>query len=101
MFEPGSLAGKSRIIIRYKVKADQNVRFVSREYPDKIATVSLFFQRSGDTWTAKGKFNKYRWYATSATVQAIEPGAHEMIVELRDRKWVPVPGGGQIGSAHV
>ena len=51
-FDPGSLAGKTRIIIRYKIKADQNVRFVSREYPDKIATVSLFFQRSGDTWTA-------------------------------------------------
>ncbi|MGV1681739.1 hypothetical protein [Sphingopyxis sp. NJF-3] len=92
-FNPGSLAGKSRIIIRYKVKADQNVRFVSREYPDRTATVSLFFQRSGDTWTAKGKFNHYRWYAPSTTIQAIEPGVHEMIVDLSDRNWVPVSGG--------
>lgn len=92
-FAPGSLAGKSRIVVRYKVEADPGTRFVPQEVPDQPATVSIFLQRGGDNWSAKGRYNYYRWYAPPATVQPLASGVHEITLRFDDRNWVPVSGG--------
>lgn len=91
-FNPGSLSGKSKIVMRYRVEAPPGVRFVPQETPDDPATVSLFFQRRGDNWSAKRRYEYYRWYAPAATVQEIAPGLHEMTVSLLDDDWISVMG---------
>ena len=91
-FHPGALTGKSRIVVRYRVDAKPGTRFVPQEYPDSPGTVSLFLQRRGDTWTAKGRYDQFRWYAPNATVQAIGPGIHTMTVRLGDPEWISVWG---------
>lgn len=92
-FAPGSLAGKTKIRVRYRIDAAQGVRFVPQEFPDRTAVMSLYFQRRGDTWTAKGRYRFYRWYAPNAAVQTIEPGVHEFTLALDDPRWIAVMGG--------
>lgn len=91
-FDPGSLRGKSRITLRYRVDGARGVRFVPQEFPDRPATVSLFLQRRGDSWTARGAYEHFRWYAPIHAVQEIEPGVHEMSVRLDDPRWTSVQG---------
>lgn len=86
-FNPGSLTGKSRIVMRYRVEAARGVRFVPRQFPDRVAGVTLFIQRRGDTWTARGRYETYRWYAPPASIQALAPGSYEMSVPLDDPEW--------------
>jgi len=83
-FNPGPLLGRSRIVVRYRVDAAPGVRFVPQEAPGSPATVSLFFQRRGDNWSARRQYENYRWYAPPHAVREIEPGVHEMIVSLAD-----------------
>ncbi|MBU1607256.1 MAG: hypothetical protein KKD08_10685 [Alphaproteobacteria bacterium] len=92
-FQPESLAGKSRIRVRYRVNAAPSTRFIPQEHVGLPATVSLFFQRRGDTWTARGKYNYFRWYAPGHSVQEIGPGTYQMTVRLDDPQWTPVMGG--------
>lgn len=92
-YRPGSLAGKSRIKVRYRVDAAPGTRFVPQEHPHLPGTVSLFFQRGGDNWSAKGRYALYRWYAPAKTVQELSPGVHQMTVELDDPRWGAVVGG--------
>lgn len=91
-FDPGSLEGASRIVVRYRVDAARNVRFVPQENPAETATVSLVFQRGGDNWSARGRYEFYRWYSPYATVQPIGPGEYEMSVSLSDPGWISVLG---------
>jgi hypothetical protein len=90
-FNPGSLAGKSRIVVRYRVDASPGVRFVPRRHPEQPATISLYFQRRGDNWGGSGQFEHFRWFAPAAAVREIRPGVHEMSVSLRDG-WTSVLG---------
>ncbi|WP_447759554.1 hypothetical protein [Sphingopyxis panaciterrae] len=96
-FRPGSLRGKSRIIVRYRVDAGSRTRFVPQEDQDIPGTVSLYFQRRGDNWTAKGAYQYYRWYAPAATVREIAPGEHEISVRFDDPGWISVSGN-RVGS---
>ncbi|MBA3676708.1 MAG: hypothetical protein H0W74_04810 [Sphingosinicella sp.] len=86
-FNPGSLLGKSRITVRYQVDAGRGTRFVPQESPGVPATVSLYFQRRGDTWSAKGRYENYRWYAPAHSVRQIRPGVQELTVSLNDPAW--------------
>ena len=97
-FNPGSLAEASRIKVRYRVDADPGTRFVPQEHPHLPGTVSLFFQRRGDNWSAKGRYALFRWYAPIHTVQEIAPGVHEMTVEFDDPRWGSVVGGTKSGD---
>lgn len=97
-FAPGSLAGKARIVVRYQVTAAPGARFVPQEHPELPGTVSLFFQRRGDTWSARGRFEHYRWYAPNHAVQNIAPGVHQMTVSLRDPEWISVFGRNASGN---
>lgn len=73
-----------RITIRYRIDAAPGTRFVAVESPDQVATISLYFQRAGDTWTAKGRYASYRWYAPKHTVIPLAPGEHTISVRLDD-----------------
>lgn len=90
-FNHGPLTGKSRIVMRYRVDAGRGVRFVPRENPAIPATISLYFQRRGDRWTGRGKYDAYRWFAPNPTVMNLTPGEHVMTVSLRDN-WGSVSG---------
>lgn len=81
-FPHGSLAGKSRIVMRYRVEAAPGVRIVPRTSPGSPSMITLYFQRAGDNWRARGPFEAYRWYATFATQSPITPGEHVMVAPL-------------------
>ncbi|WP_294047909.1 hypothetical protein [Sphingopyxis sp.] len=91
-FRPGPISPQARIVVRYRVDAQAGTRFVPQESPDVPATVSLYFQRRGDNWSAKGRYEDFRWYAPAATVREIAPGEHEIGVRLDDPNWISVLG---------
>lgn len=89
---PGPIAPGSRIVVRYRVDARPGTRFVPQESPELAGTVSLYFQRRGDSWSAKGRYEHFRWYAPAATVRQIAPGEQEISVRLDDPNWISVLG---------
>lgn len=91
-FDPGSLAGKSRIVVRYRVDAARGTRFVPQEHPDLPGTVSMVIQQRGDSWNARGRFEHYRWYSPASQVDEIRPGEHQMTLSLKDPTWISVYG---------
>ena len=91
-FRPGSLADKTRIVVRYRVEAKPGTRFVPQANPDRAGTVSLYLQRRGDNWNARGRYQYYRWYAPSASVKELAPGVGEISVALDDPQWISVLG---------
>lgn len=86
-----SLAGARTISMRYRIEAASGVRFAPSETPNDTATISLYFQRRGDNWSAKGRYASYRWYAPSNTVMPITPGEHTITVQMDD-SWTNVYG---------
>lgn len=96
-FDHGSLTGKRRIVMRYRIDAAPGVRFVPRETPHLPAMLSLYFQRRGDNWTGRRGFENFRWYAPVHTVVPITPGEHQVSVNLNDA-WIQV--NGQPAGAH-
>ena len=91
-FRPGPMSAKSRIVVRYRIDARHDTRFVAQENPAAAATVSVSFQRRGDNWGAKGRYQFYRWYAPVRTVREIAPGEQEISIALDDPEWVSVQG---------
>jgi len=87
----GPLAGARAITLRYRVDATRGTRFVADETPDQAATVSLYFQQAGDSWSGSGRFASYRWYAPGRAVIPLTPGEHTVIVRL-DETWTNVDG---------
>ncbi len=81
-FPHGSLAGKRRIVMRYRIEADRDVRILPRTSPGSPSIITLFFQRGGDNWSGRGPFEAYRWYATFASRSPITPGEHLMVAPL-------------------
>jgi hypothetical protein len=82
----GSLAGKTKITIRYRVEAADGVKIV----PSSDASLpslgpTLYFQRSGDNWSTDG----WRWWATFTTPAPIQPGEYEITAAL-DGPWTSV-----------
>jgi hypothetical protein len=85
--EAGSLVGKTKITMRFRVEADAGVKIVPRNFPDSPSILTLYFQRKGDDWSAQGAYETYRWYATFARHMPIQPGG-EYTVEARfDQNW--------------
>lgn len=87
----GPLAGARRITLRYRVDAARRTRFMADETPDQAATVSLYFQRAGDSWSGKGRFASYRWYAPGRAVVPLAPGQHSITIGF-DEIWTNVKG---------
>jgi hypothetical protein len=88
-FSHGSLAGKHRLVMRYRVAVDPDVRIVPVTAPNLPSIVTLYFQRRGDDWSGEGKFEAYRWYATFASQSPITAGEHEIVAPL-DGAWTAV-----------
>ena len=89
----GPLTGKKRIVMRYRIDAKPGVNFVARELPHQPATISLYFQRGGDTWKAKGRHVYSRWYAPDAQMGPVAVGTHQISIALDDPAWISVLGG--------
>lgn len=85
------LAGRKTVTVTYRIDAAPGTRFIAVEEPDVPATISLYFQRARDTWTAKGKYASYRWYQPAATVHQLKPGTHTISIDFDDR-WTNVFG---------
>lgn len=88
-FPHGSLRGKRRIVMGYRIEAEPGARIVPKTMPALPSMITLYFQRGGDNWTARGPFETYRWYATFATRSPVTPGNHVMIAPL-DANWTAV-----------
>jgi hypothetical protein len=87
----GPLDGARQITLRYRVDAARGTRFVADETPDEPATVSLYFQQAGDSWSGRGRFASYRWYSPARAVVPLTPGEHALTVQL-DETWTNVNG---------
>ncbi len=59
-FRHGSLVGKSRIVMRYRIEADPGVRIVPRTSPASPSMITLYIQQRGDDWSARGPYEAYR-----------------------------------------
>jgi len=81
-FRHGSLAGKSRILMRYRIEAAPGVRILPRTAPSMPSVITLYFQRGGDNWSGRGPYEAFRWYATFASQSPITPGEHVMVAPL-------------------
>lgn len=88
-FRHGSLTGKRRMVMTYRVEAAPGVRIVPATAPDLPSIITLYFQRRGDNWSGKGRFEAYRRYATFASQSPIVPGDHVIIAPLSG-KWTAV-----------
>ena len=88
-FPHGSLAGKKRIVMRYRIEAARGVRLAPPSSPTGPALLTLYFQRRGVTWSGRGRYETYRWYATFASHRDLKPGEYEMVAPL-DANWTAV-----------
>lgn len=86
--------------LRYRIDASPATRFVPQEFPDRTATLSLFIQRAGDDWAARGRTQFHRWYSPEKRVIALEPGEHELAI-LFDENWISVMGSDQARSPRA
>ena len=96
-FRHGSLAGKSRITLRYRIDAAEGVKIVPKDYPGGISALTLYFQRRGDNWGAQGNYQYYRWYASGQTVGPLVAGENTITVSLND-VWTPVLTGNSLDA---
>lgn len=79
-----SLEGARMITLRYRIDAAPGTRLVSADGSAQ-GIFGLAFQRAGDNWTARGRYETYRWYSPEAPVMT--PGTHTFTVRLDDPRW--------------
>lgn len=96
----GPLDRARGLCLRYRIDAGPGTRFVPQEHPDRTATLSLFVQRAGDDWAARGRTQFHRWYSPEDRVIALEPGEHELTI-LFDENWISVLGSDQARSPRA
>ncbi|HEX8224460.1 MAG TPA: hypothetical protein VF605_11650 [Allosphingosinicella sp.] len=90
-FRHGPLTGKRQIRMRYRLEKAADVDVLAVPEVDATnryqASMTLYFQQEGDNWTASGKYEAYRWYATqNGGSVVLEAGEHELVVPL-DAGW--------------
>lgn len=84
------LAGARRITLRFRIDAPRGTRFLQQQAPaSDPATLSLYFQRRGDSWRARHP--DYRWYAPAGRDVVLAPGVHEVSIGL-DENWIAMTG---------
>ena len=82
--QTGPLEGAQKITLRYKVDARPGVQFIAQESQGQ-GKLGLALHRAGDNWSAKGRYEAYRWY--SPVFVPIEPGVHTITVRFDDPSW--------------
>ncbi|MXP14885.1 hypothetical protein GRI44_09020 [Altererythrobacter confluentis] len=85
-----SLEGARRITLRYRIDAKPGTRFLAQESPGGDGTLSLYFQRGGDRWSARTPH--HRWYSPVNRVMPLRPGTHTVSINL-DEPWIAMMGG--------
>ncbi len=83
------LSGARRIVLTYRIEAGPGVTVSARSVPGAPALVTLYLQRRGDDWSARGPYEAYRWYASFAT-QTITPNVTRTIVAPLTGNWTAV-----------
>lgn len=86
----GPLIGKTRIVMHYRVVADEGVVIKPKTGPEQPSILTLYFQRRGDDWSGLGKFETYRWYATGYSQSPIHAGEFELNVPLAGPGWTAI-----------
>lgn len=84
----GSLVGKSRITLRYRVEIPEGASIKPVTDPALPSMLSLYFQRAGDDWSGNGKYEAFRWYSPRID-SPITAGEHVLSVGL-DENWTAV-----------
>ena len=92
----GSLAGAKRIILTYRIDAAPGVQFFGQENGGP-GWLSLFFQQRGDNWSAKGRYETYRWYSPNERIETLKPGQHTVSIGLNE-EWNAVVGWKRSGN---
>ena len=85
----GPLTGKMKVTLRCRIEADPGARLVPVKDHAAPALLTLYFQRQGDDWSGRGRYEAYRWFASFATVE-LKPGAFFMLVAHFDQNWTAV-----------
>lgn len=85
----GPLSAATKVTLRVRIEAAPGVVLVPTRFPGSPALLTLYFQRAGDDWTARGDMEAYRWYASFATVQNIGAGEYELVARF-DQNWTAV-----------
>ena len=80
--------------LRYRIDAARGTRFVPQELPHMPPLLSLYIQREGDDWRARGRTEFHRWYSPENRVVPLAPGARDLTI-LFDENWISV-----VGSDH-
>jgi hypothetical protein len=88
-FRHGPLAGKRRIVMRYRIETAAGARILAASDGRSGSMLTLYFQRRGDNWSGRGRFEAYRWYATFATRTPVTAGDYQMVAPL-DGLWTAV-----------
>ncbi|MCT2558471.1 hypothetical protein N0B51_05710 [Tsuneonella sp. YG55] len=83
----GSLKGARSISLRYRIDAAPGTRLVAAN-GSASGTFGLAIQRTGDNWSARGRYETYRWYSPQAPV--LTPGTHTFTARLDDPRWIGV-----------
>lgn len=81
------LAGKSKITMTYKVELADGASIVPVKNPLAPSIITLYFQRKGDSWSAKDE--AFRWYAAFANHKPIKAGEYTLEAPL-DGNWTSV-----------
>jgi hypothetical protein len=88
-FHAGSLSGKRRIVMRYRIELAPGARIMPRKAPGAPTMLTLYVQRRGDDWSAQGPYEAYRWFASFAMHTPITAGDHVLIAPF-DGNWTAV-----------
>lgn len=88
-FPYGSLTGKRRIVMRYRIEAEPGARIVPRTAPGAPSMITLYVQRRGDDWSGRDRYEAYRWFASFATQSPVTAGDHLLVAPL-DGNWSAV-----------
>lgn len=82
----GSLAGKTKITIKYRIETAEGVKIVPSSEPNALSIgPTLYFQRRGDDWKTDG----WRWWATFTSPIPIVAGTFQITAPL-DGAWTSV-----------
>lgn len=85
-YKYGSLAGKSHIIMSYRIEADPAVQIFAASVPGATSIgPTLYFQQVGDDWNTDGM----RWWATFNIRYPITSGAYQVDIPF-DANWTSV-----------
>jgi hypothetical protein len=78
------LAGKSRLVMRFRVELAPGAQIVPASDPASPSMLTLYIERAGLQWTAS--YEDWRWYAAFSRLSPIVAGEHTVTAPL-DGPW--------------